>query len=1024
DGRFREEAAGFGLGDAHCATDALFGDLDNDGHDDLYVVNAGPNVLYRKQGDGAFEGRSDEASNGLAILTLSEPLPVAFAVEVAIEVRELDEGKHNAFLILDYQGPEDFKFVGARADEGYWTIGHFDGAWVDDARLDSGIAPEESHALRLRIEGGRVELLPGFAGGDKNLVHDFGAPLHRGRIGFGVEGALARFDNLRIGPVSGLEPEPPSAVPAFYAERFADGVADGFSTASGSWQVVAWGFDEVSSEARADEPQFGRRGVLVDYDHDNDLDVYLANEVEFLMPADGDALAVPDDFSGQVNTLLRNNGNAVFTDQTDESGLLVTLSRSHDVVFGDFEGDSDTDLLVLHADAASRLFTNLRLGRFAAGGSLEPPLERDAWAAATGDFNRDGHLDLVVAVGERVLLYANDGAARFEATPVPAEIPGGVGKIEILDFNNDGWADLLLVPRRREGLALLAATGPAAFRDVSAQVGLAGLGRVADVAVGDLDGDGDQDLVALSRDDGLHLYDNRGGNQRHWLDVQLVGKKVNRSGYGATLEIASEGHYQKYLIDEGRIHLGLGELAAVDVVRVLWPNGVAQNVVAPGINTAVTIEEYVKVSASCGFLWASAGSGFELINEILGIGPLGAPIAPGVYHQPDSTELTLIEGDQLAPRDGRYELRLTEELREIMYADQISLRVIDHPAELEIVPNEKFVAPPFPEDRFFALADARPPRAAVDDQGRDVGELIARRDGRFPIFPRLEQYDGLAEAHALTLDLGELDDAGEALLFLDGWIYWPEASVSTAVAQDPEHELRPLELQVRNARGEWETAMTVGLPTSKGLVVPVELTPLLPLASPEIRLTTNMSIYFDRIFVATRDQPARCRTTELPVAAADLHYRGFSRLDRDDVGYERFDYDDVSLTGSWNPPRGMFTRYGDVTPLLEEPDDRYAIFGPGDELTMHFDAGAVPELPAGWRRDYIFYADGWVKDGDLNTKYSGTVEPLPFHGMSGYPYPETEHYPRTPETDAYLREYNTRPAVPTVGRLAYTGSGR
>jgi len=155
----------------------------------------------------------------------------------------------------------------------------------------------------------------------------------------------------------------------------------------------------------------------------------------------------------------------------------------------------------------------------------------------------------------------------------------------------------------------------------------------------------------------------------------------------------------------------------------------------------------------------------------------------------------------------------------------------------------------------------------------------------------------------------------------------------------------------------------------------VNLTARLAEGDSRVRLATNLCVYFDRIFVATRDEAARCRVTELPVAAADLHYRGFAALRRDALGYERFDYDDVSAAGSWSPPQGMLTRYGDVTPLLERPDDMYVIFGPGDETTMCFDAGALPSLPGGWSRSFVFYANGWVKDGDLNTKYSRLSPP-------------------------------------------------
>ena len=140
-------------------------------------------------------------------------------------------------------------------------------------------------------------------------------------------------------------------------------------------------------------------------------------------------------------------------------------------------------------------------------------------------------------------------------------------------------------------------------------------------------------------------------------------------------------------------------------------------------------------------------------------------------------------------------------------------------------------------------------------------------------------------------------------------------------------------------------------------------------------------------------------------------------MSRDALGFERFDYANTSPTGPWSPPKGLFTRYGDVRPLLDRPDNMYVIFGPGDELALRFDATTLPDLPPDWTRDFIFYANGWVKDGDLNTKFSETVAPLPFHGMPGYPYPPSAGAPDSPELREYHRTYNTRPNGPTVGRL-------
>jgi hypothetical protein len=106
------------------------------------------------------------------------------------------------------------------------------------------------------------------------------------------------------------------------------------------------------------------------------------------------------------------------------------------------------------------------------------------------------------------------------------------------------------------------------------------------------------------------------------------------------------------------------------------------------------------------------------------------------------------------------------------------------------------------------------------------------------------------------------------------------------------------------------------------------------------------------------------------------------------------------------------TRYGTVTELLRERDDCFVIFGPGDVLTVKFDARKLPPLPKGWVRSFVLRTWGYCKDCAPFTATGDTVEPLPFHQMSTYPYGPKEHYPRSNKHQAYLREYQTRQVGP------------
>jgi hypothetical protein len=136
---------------------------------------------------------------------------------------------------------------------------------------------------------------------------------------------------------------------------------------------------------------------------------------------------------------------------------------------------------------------------------------------------------------------------------------------------------------------------------------------------------------------------------------------------------------------------------------------------------------------------------------------------------------------------------------------------------------------------------------------------------------------------------------------------------------------------------------------------------------------------------------------------------------------EEFDYGQWMPVSMWDQTPGTYTRYGDVRELTRAVDDRYVIMGSGDEIRLEFDARALPRLPAGWKRDFLLLVDGWSKDGDLNTAHAQSVEPLPFHRMSSYPYPAHERFPDTPEHRAWREEYNVRPALRLMPPLVKRG---
>jgi hypothetical protein len=189
--------------------------------------------------------------------------------------------------------------------------------------------------------------------------------------------------------------------------------------------------------------------------------------------------------------------------------------------------------------------------------------------------------------------------------------------------------------------------------------------------------------------------------------VRLRGDKDNLRAVGAIVEVRAREIYRRiYYRGEPEL-VGVGPHERIDVLRVRWPNGAVQSELdAPlegGPLVAGAEEEFhdflqtANQAGSCPFLYAWNGTTYGFVSDVLGITPLGLPMAPGMLVPPDHDEYVLVRGDQLEPREGRYELQFTEELREVTYLDRARLEVVDHPADVEVFPNERFCFPPFPE---------------------------------------------------------------------------------------------------------------------------------------------------------------------------------------------------------------------------------------------------------------------------------------------------------------------------------------
>jgi hypothetical protein len=770
--------------------------------------------------------------------------------------------------------------------------------------------------------------------------------------------------------------------------------------------TLSYGASSPAGQALLDRP-----GLMhVDWNHDFLLDRVTVAEGNLRLelqgpdgvftdrtPADGptgvgEVWAADVEMDGDIDLiameghplLLRNNGdgtwrNTVFSGQAP---------GARGFAWADLDRDADPDAVFVDGAGRLRVLENRQAGNFT---SVPASGFGPIAAMAVADIDADGGFDIVVlevagAIKRLSNLRDSVNVARWEGTPL--SIAGGA-RLLTGDLDNNGAVDLLATYGGETRIWLADAS-------LTLQP-LAAAPRADVIAIVDLNADGLLDLAALQGGVVVSLPA-KGSAGYHWKVIRpraqerAGDQRINSFGIGGEIEARSGLLVQKQLISGPVVHIGLGTRTSIDVARIVWPNGVPQAEFGTGVDDEFVAEQRLK--GSCPWVFAWDGQRMTFVTDFLWRSPLGLRInaqdTAGVVQTEDWVR---IGGDQLKARDGAYDLSVTAELWETHFFDHVSLMVVDHPEDTEVHVDERFSAAAPPALAVHTLRGVAPVTGARDESGRDVSDLVGRRDGRYLATFERGRYQGVAKDHYVEFDAPssvrlQADQAGrpDQVLLAHGWIYPTDSSINVAIGQGSDVHPAGLSLEALGADGRWTVVNPdLGFPAGKNKTIIVDLARAA--GARRLRLRTNLEIYWDSLAYALR-AGVEPRTVRLPLATADLRYRGFSATSSPrGESPETPDYARVeSRSPRWRDLIGYHTRFGDVRELLAAVDDRYVIMNAGDEMRLRFTAPAPPA--AGMRRDFVLVGDGWEKDGDYNTEYSQTVLPLPSHDRPEYGPPK------------------------------------
>ncbi len=500
---------------------------------------------------------------------------------------------------------------------------------------------------------------------------------------------------------------------------------------------------------------------------------------------------------------------------------------------------------------------------------------------------------------------------------------------------------------------------------------------------------------------------------------------INRSGGGSTpLPFTLNGENQK-TVYQAVLPIGEYSISVPDPFSVgtgvlgftYWSDGVKTPSRTFTLNERlILVVTYTLISgyASCPSLYIWNGTGYSYVTDVSNPGWLGYishidSDGTIVFGGGNPWDYVKLDKNLLTTKNGYYDVALAQQWDELFYLDSTYMLVVDHPIGTDVYTSMTNYLNKGSTGQIYTVTNGTflSPVNAFNEQGKNVLSQILQKDGVYTPGINGDQSSSWSNItmNQLTLDLGNLSAAQELKLVITGMVDWGPAdpyyawvqsfkdAAAQGLVQDGTEIMPAPFMEVKDLNGNW-----IRVSQDKQIPIPsdynartftVDLTGLFPANANDyqVRFTNFWNVTYDYIGIDTTQQQ--------------------------NITIQKLAPSSATLSQMWDTQSnatGEFTRYGDVTPLMQNADDMYVIGRQGDQVNIQFSTSDLAPVAQGLERDYFFVVACWFKDplGNWGYGFDFTVNPMPFMNMSGFPYTNSESYPYDTAHLAYIQEYNTR----------------